>query len=88
MARRTAVTIPLDETALLLTDDDHYPAVGTPFAHSAELLNTQEFLLIQRIFMEGVSYRDATKEFEITEGACRKRVERILQKLKDRWEED
>ncbi len=87
-ANRTASIVPLEETDPLLVDYDRYSAVDTPSAHSAELLSEQEFVLIQRIFMEGEAYRDTAKEFGITEGACRKRVERIIKKLREKWEKD
>ena len=45
-------------------------------------------MLIKRIFWEGETYRDAAGEFGMTEGACRKRVERIIKKLREQWEED
>ena len=86
--RRSASVFPLEEANPLLVDYDHYAAVDAPSAHSAELLSKQEFLLIKRIFMEGESYRDTAEEFGITEGACRKRVERIIKKLRERWEKD
>lgn len=83
---RAAVTTFLEDPSLCLSARDHYGSVDAPSAHCAELLTEQEFLLIRRIFMEGEPYREAAAEFGLTEGACRKRVERILKKLRERWE--
>lgn len=84
-ANRTAVTVPLEDTSFDSAAYDHYAGVDTPFAHSAELLTEQEFLLIKRVFMEGEPYQNIAKEFDTTEGACRKRVERIVKKLREKW---
>ncbi len=85
---RAAVTTSLEDPGLFLAAPDHYGGIDTPSAHCAELLSEQEFLLIKRIYMEGESYRDTAKEFGMTEGACRKRVERIIKKLRERWNGD
>ena len=85
---RAAVTTFLEDPSLCLSARDHYGSVDAPSAHCAELLTEQEFLLIRRIFMEGEPYREAAAEFGLTEGACRKRVERILKKLRERWDAD
>lgn len=83
---RAAVTTFLEDPNLCLATHDYYGSVDAPSARCAELLTDQEFLLIRRIFMEGESYRDTANEFEMTEGACRKRVERILKKLREQWD--
>lgn len=83
-----AVTFSLEDPAISLSSYDYYGGIDAPSAHCAELLNDQEFLLIKRIFMEGESYQDTAKEFDMTEGACRKRVERIIKKLRERWDTD
>lgn len=82
------VLFPLEDPTSSLSAYDYYSGVDAPSAHCAELLSDQEFLLIKRIFMEGESYWDAAKEFDMTEGACRKRVERIIKKLRERWDTD
>lgn len=82
---RATVTTFLEDSRLCLSARDYYSSVDSPSAHCAELLTEQEFLLIRRIFMEGEPYREAAAEFGLTEGACRKRVERILKKLREQW---
>lgn len=82
------VMLPLEDPTMSLSAYDYYGGVDAPSAHCAELLSDQEFLIIKRIFMEGESYRDTAKEFDMTEGACRKRVERIIKKLRERWDTD
>jgi len=84
---RAAVTIPLEDPSFCPSAYDHYSEVDAPFAHSAELLNEQELLLIRRIFMDGEPYRSVAEEFGMTEGACRKRAERIIKKLREKWDE-
>ena len=85
---RAAVTTFLEDPGLSLAAPDHYNRIDSPSAYCAELLTDPEFLLIKRVFMEGESYRDTAKEFGLTEGACRKRVERIIKKLRKRWDGD
>ena len=36
--------------------------------------------------MEGEPYREVAADLDLTEGACRKRVERILKKLREQWD--
>lgn len=67
-------------------DNDCFSNVNTPSAHCAELLTEQEFLLFRRIIAEGEPYQEVAKDFNLTEGACRKRIERILAKLRERWD--
>lgn len=83
---RATVTTSLEDPNLCLSANDYYGSVDSPSAHCAELLAEQEFLLIRRIFIEGEPYREAAAEFGLTEGACRKRVERILKKLREQWD--
>ena len=85
---RATVTISIEDTNLCPSAFDYYVGVDAPSAHCAELLSEQEFLLIQRIFMEGEPYRNVAKEFDLSEGACRKRVERIIKKLRKNWDID
>lgn len=85
---RATVTTFLGDPSLCLSARDDYGSVDSPSAHCAELLTEQEFLLIRRIFMEGEPYREVAAEFGLTEGACRKRVERILKKLRKQWDAD
>ena len=83
---RAAVTTFLDDPSLSLSAPDHYGGIDAPSAPCAELLTDQEFLLIRRIFMEGEPYREVAADLDLTEGACRKRVERILKKLREQWD--
>ena len=87
-AIRSQAIVSVNETAPFAAEYDRYSNVDTPFAHCAELLGEQEFLLIKRIFGEGETYRDVAGEFGMTEGACRKRVERIIKKLREQWDEE
>ena len=87
-ANRGAVTTFLEDPGLLPAAPDYYDGIEAPPVYCAELLTEQEFLLIKRIYLEGESYRDTAKEFEMTEGACRKRVERTIKKLRERWNRD
>ena len=82
------MTISIEDTNLCPSAFDYYVGVDAPSAHCAELLSEQEFLLIQGIFMEGEPYRNVAKEFDLSEGACRKRVERIIKKLRKNWDID
>ena len=46
------------------------------------LLTAEEFRLVHRVLLEGASYAEAAAEENITPEACRKRMQRIREKLR------
>lgn len=83
---RAAIMSSLPNPDLVRPANYNNSVIDAPSAHCAELLTEQEFLLFKRIIIEGEPYRDVAKDSGLTEGACRKRIERILVKLRERWD--
>lgn len=86
--KRSKIVLPLENLTVPPCVNDHYDAVDSPQAHSAEILTDSEYALFRRIVIEGYPCKEAAIELGITEGACRKRLERILKKLRMKWDED
>lgn len=45
-------------------------------------ITDEDLFLLRRIFIDGISYKDASKELGIKMWACRKRVQRLLEQLR------
>lgn len=55
-------------------------------AHCAELLQPEEFSMIQETIIANEAYSEAYQKFGLSYGAFRKRIYRILKKLRDNWD--
>ena len=51
------------------------------------LISKDELALLKKIILDGVSYAEAAKELDCTEWACRKRVQRIIEKIRRKYRE-
>lgn len=54
--------------------------------HCAEILKPEEYALFLEVIWEGKPYPQVAREWNITEAACRKRVQRSLGKLTEKWD--
>lgn len=81
--RQLKLFISIEEyTGVLATSD-----VGTDetelIDHCLTIVSAKEFELFRRIALDGIPYTDAAKELGISMWACRKRVQRITEKLRN-----
>ena len=49
------------------------------------MISDDEYTLLKRIVIDGISYVEAAKELDISMWACRKRVQRIIDKIHKKW---
>ena len=63
------------------SEDDHVDLLY------GNLMSEEDFLLLKRIALERYSYLEAAEELGISLEACRKRVQRIKQRLREKLEE-
>lgn len=64
---------------------DHYDIMPSALDECARILSPEELTLFKHITIDGESYIDAAKAHNITVWACRKRMQRIKEKLKSNW---
>lgn len=70
-----------DAEAPVTSDDPDAPYMDM----LEELVSKDEIALLKKIILEGVSYNEAAKELGCTEWACRKRVQRSIEKIRQKY---
>ncbi len=69
----------------LPSSDDHLTDLPGEFLTG--LISDDEYTLLKRIVIDGISYVEAAKELDISMWACRKRVQRIIDKIHKKYRE-
>ena len=79
-------------TSLEAMSEADLPSLNDPLNHPPGeflmgLISDDEFTLLKKIVLDGVSYAEAAKELDISMWACRKRVQRTLEKIREKYRE-
>lgn len=87
---REEIVVPLETltTSPHMYDSHEDEDVEALLDHCAELLKSDEYSLFVRIIWKRESYSHVSRELNISEWACRKRIQRILKKLNENWDKE
>lgn len=85
---RAGIVVPLETLNTTPAIFDSYPAIDSPLTQCADILNPGEYSLFMRAIVNREPYPKVAGDLGITEWACRKRVQRILKKLRENWDDE
>lgn len=86
--RQIKMVISLEELPVEPSSTDKYDIMPSVLDECGRVLSKEEVYLLRRIAIDGVTYVEMSDELGISVWACRKRVQRMMDRLRKDWKPD